>query len=1593
MSEEALHILLTTHNPPADYSTYLHLLQTCILKNALSQAKKVHSFIAHRRFPFATLTTFHNKLVYMYVKCRSLENARKVFDHIKKRDTVSWNTIIAAYGRHGCPHEAVTLFHQMQETGLQPDQFTFASVLPACAKIGALEQGMAIHKSLEDRGILSDVVVASALVDMYAKCGSIDRARELFDRMPHRNVISWTAMIAGYVQNGFVEKGIETFKQMQLAGVKPNSTTFVSILPACAKMGILDQGMDIHQSINDRGILSDVAVGTALVDMYAKCGSIVKAREVFEKMPQRNVVSWTAMIAGYAQRGFLEEALETFKQMQMAGVQPNSTTFSIILPVCAKLGALEQGINIHQSIKERGIFSDVVATALLDMYAKCGSTDKASELFDKMLQRTVVSWNAMIAGYSQNGLAEKASETFEQMQSAGVKPNSTTFASILPAYAKMGALEQGMNIHQSIMEGGFSIDIIVGNALVDMYAKCGSIDKARHLFHRMPQKDVISWNTMIAGYTQNGFVEKALETFKQMQLVDVKPNFTTFASILPACAKMGALEQGINIHQTIVEGGFSSDIIVGNALVNMYAKCGSIYKAHELFERMPQRDVVSWNAMIAGYAQTGFVEKAFQTFKKMQLAGVKPDSTTFANILPACAKIRALKQCMYIHQSVVEGGFSLDLIVGNALVDMYAKYGYMDKAHKLFDRMPQRDAISWTVMIAGYAQNGFVEIALETFKQMQLAGVKPDSTTFASILTICTKMGALEQGMDIHKSIIEEGFFSDIIVGNALVDMYAKCRSIDKAHEMFDRLPQRDVISWNAMIAGYAINGFDKRALETFKQMQLAGVKPDSTTFACILPACAKMGALEPGMDIHQSIMEGGFLSDIIVGNALVDMYAKCGNMERALTLFERMPQRNVISWNSMIAGYAQNGFVENALETFKQMQLAGLKPDSTTYACIVHACAKIGAFEQGISIHQSIMEGGFLPDIVVGNALVDMYAKCGSIDKACELFNRMLQRNAISWNAMIAGYAQNGLVEKALETLKQMQLAGLKPNCTTFASILPACAKMGALEQGISIHQSIMEGGFLSDIMVGNALIDMYAKCGSMNKALELFKRMLQRNVISWNAIIAGYVQNGFVENALEIFKQMQLAGVRPDSTTFACILPACAKMGALEQGVSIHQSTMEGGFLSNIIVGNALVDMYAKCGSIDKARELFDRMHQRDVVSWNAMIAGYAQNGFVENALETFKQMQLAVVKPNSTTFASILPACAKMGAFEQGMDIHQSILDGGFLSDIIVGNALVDMYAKCGRTDKAHELFDSMPQRDVISWNTMIAGYAQNGFVEKALETLKQMQFVGLNPDSTTFASILPACAKMGAIKQGLNIHQSIMVGGFLSDIIVGNALIDMYAKCGSIDKAHKLFDKMPQRDVVTWNAVISGYAQNGFCKDALKIFELMKHSGTYPNIVSFACVLCACSHAGLVDEGCAYFNHMSNPYCITPTVDHYVCMVDLLGRAGYLEETLRFIIKMPVKSVVIVWMCFLGACRSHMNIGLGMFTATLLFDLDPKNAATYVLLSNIYAEMGRWGEVQMVRRLMKDRGIKKIPGCSWIESHKVVHAFCVGERSHP
>eukprot|EP01018_Ginkgo_biloba_P013185 Gb_32447 [translate_table: standard] len=462
---------------------------------------------------------------------------------------------------------------------------------------------------------------------------------------------------------------------------------------------------------------------------------------------------------------------------------------------------------------------------------------------------------------------------------------------------------------------------------------------------------------------------------------------------------------------------------------------------------------------------------------------------------------------------------------------------------------------------------------------------------------------------------------------------------------------------------------------------------------------------------------------------------------------------------------------------------------------------------------------------------------------------------------------------------------------------------------------------------------------------------------------------------------------------STYVSLLQVCINKKALSEGKLVHTHINLRGFMPDRYLGNTLVHMYVKFGSLLDARRVFNDMPKRDVFSWTVMIAAYSRYGFANEALALFHQMQQTDIKPNHFTFVSVLPACANMASLEQGKEIHDKITRSGLDSNVFVGNTLIGMYAKCRSLDMARNVFDKMPQRDVVSWNSMIAPYTRHGHFEEALKLFAQMRRADIQPDEFTFASVLPACATLAALEQGKEIHEEIIKGGFQSDAFVEGALVDMYAKCGSLEIARDLFDKMHQPDVVSWTAMIAGYGMLGCGKEALKLFEEMQHSGRNPNHVTLVCVLSACCHAGLVNEGRHYFNCMSKCYNITPTMEHYVCMVDLLSRAGRLDEAQDFIDKIPIKPDATVWRCLLAACRVHNNVELGEQVAKRLFELNPKNAAPYVLLSNIYAAAGRWDDSENMRRMMKDRRVEKTPGCSWVEVNKQIHTFLVGDRSHP
>lgn len=470
----------------------------------------------------------------------------------------------------------------------------------------------------------------------------------------------------------------------------------------------------------------------------------------------------------------------------------------------------------------------------------------------------------------------------------------------------------------------------------------------------------------------------------------------------------------------------------------------------------------------------------------------------------------------------------------------------------------------------------------------------------------------------------------------------------------------------------------------------------------------------------------------------------------------------------------------------------------------------------------------------------------------------------------------------------------------------------------------------------------------------------MPQKDVVSWNTMIAAFARNGYGKEALDLFHTMKTEVLKPDKITFLCALDACTVLAGLKEGQEIHCALFDIGYEQDMMVGTALINMYGKCGSLHDARNVFHKMPHRDAVAWNAIISTCSQNGDGKKALDFFQQMQLEGVRPDKVSFLCVLDACVTIPALEKGQYIHAVIVDSGYEQDVTVGNTLLNMYGKCKSLYNAVNLFVRILHKNIVTWNAMIAVFSQNMHGKEALDLFVQMQLEGTKPDKVTLVCVLDACASLASLKDGQDIHMTIVSGRYEQDVALGNALIDMYGKCGNLWEARNVFDRMHHHDVVSWTVMIASFSRNGLDMEALDLFYQMQFEGFKPDKTTFICILITCSRAGWVDEGRHFFVSMNKDCGIQHNGDHYVSMIDLLSRSGKLDEAEDLIENMPLEKLGLAWLCLLGAYKIHGDIGRALHAAEKCFKFDPENVAPYVVLSNTYAALGRWDDVAKVRK---------------------------------
>lgn len=644
-------------------------------------------------------------------------------------------------------------------------------------------------------------------------------------------------------------------------------------------------------------------------------------------------------------------------------------------------------------------------------------------------------------------------------------------------------------------------------------------------------------------------------------------------------------------------------------------------------------------------------------------------------------------------------------------------------------------------------------------------------------------------------------------------------------------------------------------------------------------------------------------------------------------------------------------------------------------------------------SLHTLLIVSGKGQSFYISTRLVNLYANLGNVTLSRVTFDQIQKKDAYTWNSMISTYVRNRKYQEAVTCLYDMLLkTEIRPDFFTFPPALKACSN---LINGVKIHCWIFKLGFQWDVFVSASLVHMYSRFESLDIAYKIFINMPFRDLGSWNAMISGFCQNGKAKEALCVLNDMRVEGVKMDPTTVSTVLPACAQAGDISRGMSLHSYVIQNGLEYDVFVSNALINMYAKFGNLEYAGSIFDGMLVRDLVSWNSIIAAYEQNGYPGVALRFFRDMRDSGLQPDKLTLVSLASSVAQSKDYQCGKSVHGCVLKRSWIfEDVVIANSIVDMYAKLGLIDYARIIFENMHTKDVVTWNTMITGYGQNGLAGEAIEVFNMMEMCDdMSPNQGTWVSVLPAYSHLGALKKGMKTHGRIFKLNLHLDVYIGTCLIDLYGKCGKLNEAMTLFYEIPRTSSVSWNAIISCHGIHGHGETCMQLFEAMQDEEVDPDHVTFISLLSALSHSGLVDEAQKCFLLMQEKYRLKPSLKHYGCMVDLFGRAGLLQKSYEFIKNMPIKPDASVWGAFLGACRIHGNIEMSKFAADRLFEVDSQNVGYYVLLSNVYANAGKWEGVDEVRLLARDKGLKKTPGWSSMEVNNKIEVFYTANHYHP
>ncbi|XP_078161463.1 pentatricopeptide repeat-containing protein At2g17210-like [Carex rostrata] len=663
----------------------------------------------------------------------------------------------------------------------------------------------------------------------------------------------------------------------------------------------------------------------------------------------------------------------------------------------------------------------------------------------------------------------------------------------------------------------------------------------------------------------------------------------------------------------------------------------------------------------------------------------------------------------------------------------------------------------------------------------------------------------------------------------------------------------------------------------------------------------------------------------------------------------------------------------------------------------IFKSLAAVQWLDHGMCLHADAIKTGLQLFPSTSNSITSFYLKSNMFASAFTQFNSSVNKNSVSWNALIHGFMSNGDYLNGLSHWKEARVCDFfKPNLSTLVVSIQACWKLQEYKEGLNLHGYVLKIGFIRDLSVANSLLTMYGKIQELICAQKLFDEMLKIDVISWSALISAYAQTDHAVNAILLFRNMfNGAFVDLDGLSVVSVIQACCNIGNMCNGTMLHGLVVSWGFENDVFVANSLIDMYSKSFDMESAYKVFVQMPERNLVSWNSIFSGLVHAERCVEALTMFDSMINCGIRGDDVTLVSLLQLCKKQKQPMWCKCVHAVIIRRVRFSNIILMNSLLDAYAKCDLMELALQLFDNMEERNLFTWNTMVSGFASCGKPNEAITFFVEAQRELGSPNSVTMLGLLEACVCLAEVIFSNCAHGMAVKNGFINGLAVGTGLVDAYGKCGDLVSAREVFDEMPKRNILTYNAMIGALGMNGRGMESLTLLEEMKSNGLEPNGVTVLTVLSACSHAGLVKEGLAFFDKMVNEISFQPQMEHYSCVVDMLGRAGDLKGAISFIEKLPetVQANAPAWGALLSACRSYEDCEVGPEAVTRVIQLEPSNSAGYLMASNMYAKHGLVDETAKLRSLIREKGMKVMSGYSSVHIGQEAHNFVSHDGSHP